>query len=332
MLPQRTIPHQEGDNIRNYKITALCLCTIIGAGFATGRELMTYFTAYGITGFVTAMISSILFAVVIRKIMTLLEKDIAELLTPYFFGKAVLITTELFLLVLYSAMLSAGGEMLYIIFGFNKILGTIITALTAMLIIRQGSTNVSGLSEVLFIPIVIIIFIISLTTTEKAIGVPSNTTITPRAILSPFIYVSYNMLTAIPLLISIPEKYMYRSCGNQVGMVIFILSTMLMLPLYTHYTAVCDSSLPLMEILEGPTRYLYIFFIGIAIMTTAVSAGYSLCRSTRLLKYEMAVPVFTLAALGVSELGFSNIVNSIYFLFGIVGIVLLGVVMVHRTE
>lgn len=319
-----------GGNIRNYKITALCLCTIIGAGFATGRELITYFTAYGITGFVTAMISSIVFAIVIKKIMSLPENSISQLLKPFLFGKAIIVTVELFLLVLYSAMLSAGGEIIYVIFGLNKTIGTIITAITVIVIIMQGSSNVSSLSEVLFIPIVIIIFVISLTSTEKNIGIPSPTLITPRAVFSPFIYVSYNMLTAIPLLISIPDKYMYRNCGYYVGTVIFMLSSMLMLPLYTHYNTVENSPLPLLEILEGTTKYLYMFFIALAIITTAVSSSFSLCNSTETFTYKKSVLIYTLAALAIATLGFSNIVNSVYFLFGIGGIILLAIVLLHK--
>lgn len=276
------------------------------------------------------LMASVLFAVVIHKIMLLPQNSIEELLKPYFFGNILLITVQLFLLVLYSAMLSAGGEALYSVFGIKKAVGALITAVISIAVIWKGCSGITDLSQVLFIPIALIIFIICVTTTEKSIAIPSATIITPKAVISPFIYVSYNMLTTIPLLISIPDKYMYRSCGNQVGIVIFLLSVMLMLPLYTHYSAISTSALPIMDMLNGNVKYLYEFLLMLAILTTAVSSGYSLCSCAKHIAYNKAVLFFTFAALVLSGIGFANIVNRVYFVFGAAGIILLVIILKGR--
>lgn len=271
--------------------------------------------------------ASVLFAIIIHKTMLISCNTIDELLAPYPFNKVLLIIIELFLLVLYSSMLSAGGEIINTIFNLKKVYGAVITALITMLIIKRGYSSITDLSEVLFIPIVIIIFIICITTTEHSIGIPSATIITPKAILAPFIYVSYNMLTTIPLLISIPDKYLYRSCGNQVGIVIFMLSTMLILPLYTHYSSIADSPLPLMNILNGTIKYLYEVLLVLAILTTAVSSAYSICSSVKFISYGKGIWLFTALALIISGFGFTNIVNKVYFIFGTSGIILLLIVL-----
>lgn len=278
------------------------------------------------------LIASILFTIVIHKIMLLPCTTVDELLKPYPSNKIILAIVSLFLLVLYSSMLSAGGEVINTIFGIKKFYGTIITAATTILIIKRGYSSISDLSEILFIPIVIIIFIISITTTERSISIPAPVTITPKAILAPFIYVSYNMLTTIPLLINIPDKYLYRNCGNHVGIVIFLLSVMLMLPLYTHYSSIADSPLPLMQILSGTVKYLYEFLLILAILTTAVSSGYSLCKSAKIISYNKAVWIFSTLALVISAFGFTNIVNKVYFIFGIAGIVLLLIILFDNRK
>ncbi len=276
--------------------------------------------------------ASVLFAIVIHKTMLMPYTDINSLVSPYPFSKAILIIIELFLLVLYSSMLSAGGEIIHIVFNIKRGYGALITALITILIIRKGYSSITDLSEILFIPIVLIIFIISLTATEKSITIPAPFIITPKAVLSPIIYVSYNMLTTIPLLISIPDKYLYRNCGNQVGIVIFMLSTMLILPLYTHYSSIADSPLPLMSILGGTVKYLYEVLLALAILTTAVSSAYSISSSVKFIGYSKGIWIFSALALIISAFGFTNIVNRVYFIFGIAGIFLLLMVFAARKK
>lgn len=273
------------------------------------------------------LIASILFSIVIHKVMTISDTSIECLLAHYPFGNVILIIIELFLLVLYSSMLSASGEIIYTIFSIKKIYGVIISALITLIIIRKGYSCVMDFSQILFIPIVIIIFIIGITTTEKSIAIPPSVIISPKAIIAPIVYVSYNMLTTIPLLISIPDKYLYKNCSNQVGIVIFLLSATLMLPMYTHYSVIAKSPLPFMAILDGIPRYLYLVFICLAIMTTAVSTAYSLCLSANILSYSKSTVIYTLVAVAVSALGFTNIVNSVYFIFGTAGILILIIIL-----
>ena len=252
---------------------------------------------------------------------------LAKLLEPYFFGKILYIIINIFLVVLYSAMLSASGEVLNQIFGISNIIGIVISAFLTSVVIVKGYDRVADLSQVLFVPIVVIIFIISIMTTEKDIAIAPPTVLTTRAVLSPFIYVSYNMLTAIPLLISIPDKYMYKSCGYQIGSVIFMLSVLIMLPLYTHYSTIAGSSLPIMELLNGNIKYLYLLLLLMAIFSTAVSSAYSFVCSLGEFKSFLSVFITNILAILLSLVGFSNIVGKVYCIFGVAGGALMWIIL-----
>ena len=69
----------------------------------------------------------------------------------------------------------------------------------------------------------------------------------------------------------------------------------------------------------------YIFFLVLlaAIFTTAVSNGYGfltrLCAEFNL-SYKSVIAFFMLAAVIVSQVGFSNMVSKLYSLFGYIGI------------
>lgn len=246
--------------------------------------------------------------------------NVYELLSPLPFGKAVYFITGAFLIVLYSAMISAGGEVLEAMFSIDSFTGTLITALISSLVIFKG--YVSDISNILFIPICIIIFIISITLTERSPSFPPITHISLKGILSPFIYVSYNMLTTIPLLIAIPDKYLYRNCGRQTAIVIFILSLMVMLPLYTHYNDISRSVLPLSSLLNGNIKYLYNFMLLIAIFSTAVSSGCGFTHFSKNPSPIIYILFLNISAVIISFLGFAAIVDNIYFIFGICGILL----------
>lgn len=292
---------------------------------------MVYFGEHGKMGFIGIFIAALLFTLVIGRVLELPYSSVDELLSGYKGGKIISLGVQLFLLVLYSAMLSASGEVLNTIFGIKPFIASILTALLTTAVTIKGYEAVSAASRFLFVPMLVIIFIISITTAEKTTAFPPPSLVTPKAVLSPFIYVSYNMLTAVPLLISIPDKYMYKSCGRQVGIVLFIIMAMLMLPLYTHYSDLEGRALPLMMLLDSSSniiKYMYQLLLGAAVFSTAVSAAYSCTLTDFKAKIPPVIKIgaINISALLLSVIGFESIVERVYFLFGILGFLLMFIV------
>lgn len=314
--------------MKNRDIIPLCLCALIGAGFATGRELVTYFVSFGIYGFMGIGLSAVLFALAIYLILKNPCKSLKELTRSRLPGPVAFIAENLvflFLIVLYSAMLAAAGETFYQLIGIHRNIGRVISALLCFAIIWQGASAVADLSKVLFLPMAVIIFIIS-ATLVNGIAVPPENILNTRTIASPIIYLSYNMITTIALLIVLPKAENPVGTAVISGFWIFLLSVVLALPLYINYSQICSQPLPVMALIrnKGMLSYLYTLFLLSAIFTTAVSSGYSavctLKNSNRLL-YSLLI---TALALCLSFAGFSHIVDRVYFVFGIAGILLLG--------
>ena len=57
------------------KVVFVIIGTIIGAGFASGQEIYTFFYLYGINGIFGLMLCSILLGIVIYKVLTIVNKD-----------------------------------------------------------------------------------------------------------------------------------------------------------------------------------------------------------------------------------------------------------------
>ena len=49
------------------RLAALFVCTVLGAGFATGQEIMRYFSDYGIVGLLGVIVSSAVFGLCLYK-------------------------------------------------------------------------------------------------------------------------------------------------------------------------------------------------------------------------------------------------------------------------
>lgn len=314
--------------MKSYGVTALCLCTLIGAGFATGRELMTYFVGFGIYGFLGIAVVSVLFAIAIYLVLENSCKSIGEL-TKSRLPKPLAFAADkivfVFLIVLYSAMLAAAGEVFSLIFSIDKNICTIFAALLCLVVTAIGTSALTELSKILLIPMAIIIFVISGTVTGSNIAFPPENIFNFKAVLSPVIYLSYNMITAAALIVTLPKTGNSKTIALQTGLFIFILMTVLSLPLYTHYSSIYNEPLPLMAVLkEGSIKYFYILFLLFAIFTTAVSSGYSAVSYIKDKTGSLsAACIITALAYILSLIGFADIVDKVYFIFGIAGVTIL---------
>lgn len=315
--------------MKNYSLTALCLCTLIGAGFATGRELITYFIRYGIYGFFAIGAASVMFSIAIYLALTSPCKSISELIQrrfPYPIAFAADKTVFLFLIVIYSGMIAASGEVFSLLFGIDKTVCAIISVLLCLIVMITGNSALTEISKILFIPMAVIIFVISGKTAGTNITIPPDNSLGFNTLASPVIYLSYNMITAIALLLSLPKAEKPKAVAIQTGFLIFILATFLALPLYTHYNDVFEEQLPVMALLEdyGFIKYLYILFLLFAIFTTAVSNGCSAMHFlTKKISRTASAVIITSVAYALSLAGFSEIVDKVYFVFGMAGMILL---------
>ena len=76
-----------------FRIAMAYVGTVVGAGFATGQEILQFFTRYGYLSFWAILISVILFIVVGRRIMIyggMLRAQSYGSVAHYIFGKAAL--------------------------------------------------------------------------------------------------------------------------------------------------------------------------------------------------------------------------------------------------
>lgn len=141
-------------------------------------------------------------------------------------------------------------------------------------------------------------------------------------------YVSYNSILLIPILIGL-KKYTHKKekkIAITVSGIFFMLATILYFLLQQVGTDMNNVELPLIYIVKQyGTMYQYVYGIVIvsAIYTSAIGAGYSFAENCSKTKksYKIICMLICLTAIPISKIGFSYLVNALYPVFGLLGLV-----------
>lgn len=315
---------------------------IIGAGFASGKEIYTFFFRYGIYGIIGISISIILIGIFIYKVLKIIKKyninnydelldiSIGKLETKNISIKIILnFIINLFLLITFFIMCAGFVSYFKQELGINEILASIISAVFCYLILNKDMKGVIILNTIL-IPLMIAVLIIlgikAFDTNLHMQMVEINSTWFTSAIL----YASYNTITLISILL--PMKKYIKNKKDILKIVIpciiiiALLASVVVLLLMTIDTDINKIEIPTVYAVRnfGDTyKYLYGIIIVCAIITTAISSGYGFLNniSKTKNKYKINNILMCILAIFVSFFGFSNLVNRLYPIFGILGLI-----------
>ena len=322
------------------KAVCVIIGTIIGAGFASGKEIYIFFNIYGVKGILGILIATVLTGFIIYKVLIHIRdtkiKNYNEYIENLGINKNIRevlgIIVNVFLLISFYIMIA--GFCAYFKQEFNVspfVTGIIICMLCYLTFIR----NIEGVTKIntILIPILIIIVIlIGVRSGFSGLGeFLNNTQIDTYEskgwLIASIEYASYNSILLIPILIGL-KKY---SVGKekQIGIISASIFLILSLILYTILlnggTEINNVELPLVYIVNNfGNLYKYICGIVIvsAIFTSAIAAGYGfLENSTKTKKgYKLAAIIICSTAVLVSKIGFSHLVNLLYPVFGLISL------------
>lgn len=301
------------------KFASILVGTVIGAGFITGKEIAVFFGRFLPFGYFGIFLFGLIFFLVTYGVCLIgLEygtdkyDDFSKLVFGklHYFSKVIVF---LFMFCLFSAMISCGGDLINELWGTNIFFSKGIIALIIYLILFFNKRGVVYVNTVLT-PLIIFgcIYIGS----KGRTGLIENS-FSVNGILSVFVYVSYNVITLICVLVNmnylIKDK---RSAFISSFIGSFFLSFIaFFVSMGLDYNNI-DSDFPLLDFTMGiggflPVMYFIILFF--AILTTAVSNAYGV------LDYMDRRGIVCLLAFVFSLIDFSDFVSKIYVLFGYIG-------------
>lgn len=146
------------------KVVFVIIGTLIGAGFASGQEVYTFFFSFGFNGLFGIIVSSIIIGLVIYKTFCIVKKNNSTnykeflncLIKSDKLKEIANIIVNIFILTSFYIMIAGFGAYLNQEFGFNTIFGSAILAFFCLIIFKSNINGFVKVNEVL-IPVLILV-------------------------------------------------------------------------------------------------------------------------------------------------------------------------------
>ncbi len=341
-----------------FKIVFVIIGTLIGAGFASGQEIYVFFFSYGIKGFIGIIISSVVMGVLIYKTLGIINKyninsykDLLDILiknkkeNKYFnFKNIINLIINIFILVTFFIMIAGFGAYFEQQFGINSLVGSSILAILNFVIFLTSVKGVIKANELLvpmlIVFLVIIGFINIIDINIVKLGNYIIRTNQSNYILSAIIYASYNSILLIPVLITLKK---YINTKKQIlfislisTIIVILLATIIFLILIRVDVDITKLEMPAVYVVSNIFKFLeiiYGFIILGSIFTTSISLGASFLQNVSKNKrsYTQIAAIMCITSILTSQIGFSNLINLLYPIFGYLGLIQIWKISLTKT-
>lgn len=324
-----------------FKIGFTYIGTVVGAGFASGQEILQFFTTKGPFGFVAIGLAAIGFVWLGIRMMLIgarLRAHSYEEFNEYLFGKRIgpvmngFVTIVLFGVT--TAMISGTGALAEEQVGISFHAGVLVTLCLAYIIILRGLDGILAVNS-LVVPMMIL-FCTLLGVNGLLDWMSSSRSFFQGAdssgswVLAAITYVSFNLAMAqavlVPMGAEIQDERLIRRGGllGGLGLGAMLLATNLALSI--EDTSILQLEIPLAPIIAklGTTvKILFLTVMWAEIFTTLIGNVYGLATNLEALfsleRKKILLMLFATSYV-FSLFGFSNLVGFVYPLFGYCGI------------
>lgn len=325
------------------KLTFVIIGTLIGAGFASGKEIYIFFFSYGIKGILGIIISCIITGIIIYYCLELVRKN--NITNYQEFINIILksnkkvkkiwnIIINIFILITFFIMIAGFGAYFKQQYGIKEIIGSLLLVILTYIILKKGTKGVIILNEIIVPILIIFITIIGVITINEIKWnnitnyiIQTNQT---NWLISSVLYSSYNSILLIPVLISM-NKIINKKLENKIITIITCIITIILSLIIYMLLIKIDVNI---KELEMPAVYtiskmgnilknIYGIILLSSIITTTISLINSFLQNVAKNKksYTQYTNILCITSLIISNLGFSNLVEILYPIFGYLGII-----------
>ena len=326
------------------------LGAVIGAGFASGQEIIQFFVVYGSDGLKGTLLATFAFALCGGMLLYLAHRhqvsnyqDLLAGLMGNKGGKLIDWLLAAFLFLGISTMLSASGAVFEEHLYLPKSLGILLTYLTVIFFLFSGKKGlIFSFNMLVPIKIIFLLFVTSYVVffmESQALGSYSAylCPVDSRLwIMSSILYVAYNFSLAMVVL---SEYQSLSNCregiagaawgGLMLGILVVLsyLSLCKFLPVVMHYEV---PMLYLMGRISPGVKQFYTLILWIGILTTAIANAYGFTQRIADfsgLSFGSCLLLCMTLSLPLAMQSFSSLVGKIYPVFGLLGIIIISVLL-----
>ena len=322
------------------KYMAVYIGLVIGAGFASGREVLEYFNFASNTNFLGIVLAAFLFSAICYIILSKAsEEGISDYNTYIDSVAGSLAPAVRWFMLIYMfcglfVMFSGSAALVYSLSTMPQIVGAVLMAGICFVVLSFDLKGIVAINTIL-VPLMIggIIYVaVCAAIFGDALTFSMRDYMGGGVFLSAICYTAYNTVTSGAVLVPLSQgtdKKTITAASLIGGFVIGALIMIVWTVQGMNFDAVWDSELPMLELaaLCGRNcKRIYTAVMFMAICTTAVSYGFGLMAyfSDRIKTIRQRVgfaAVICLCAIPPALYGFSNLVAQLYSVFGYIGMV-----------
>lgn len=328
-----------------FKIAAVFVGTIVGAGLASGQEITQFFATYGYKSFLGLILCLILYIFSSYIIISISikynlnsYKDLIILVSPGFLGKVINIITGLFLICSSAIILAGSGSLISQYFNLSKWIGLFLMCLLSLIALLRDTKGLFEINSFIVPSLIFVIstlFILYLAFYEnlsfshvKSISYYKN-----NWVASSILYSSFNILSSsgvmVPLSNEIKNKKLLFKGITLGSIILTFLSFIINLLLILNIPNIFKYEIPLLYVANRFGTLIQIMLlciIWLEMFSTEVSNIYSVSKTleqTFNISYKKCCILTLLLAIPISQLGFVNLITFLYPSFGLIGLIFL---------
>lgn len=324
---------------KTLEIAFVYIGLVIGAGFASGREILEYFNNSSHTDPSGIILASILFALISFIIMhhssSLNVKNFDSFIdcTAKKLSPVIKFFMFLYMFCGLFVMMAGSGALFQRALNVPQGCGVFILAIICFVIF---SFDIKGLVTVntIMVPVMIAgmttLCIISALSDIAPVFSLTASDIRRNPLISAICYASYNTITAgavlVPLAYQTDKKTLARSATVSSFTLGFLIFTVWLVQ-NIYYNNIYSSEMPLFDlaIMHGKAwEIIYTIILFMALCTTAVSHGFGILSKFKLKSKSdriLASATLCVCAMPFARIGFSDLVEHLYSAFGFLGLI-----------
>lgn len=321
---------------------------VVGAGFASGQELMQFFVSSGSRGLWGALAAGLGFMLLGMLVFRLAARyriaSYREFLILLLGERAGAIVDGWLSLYLFAGvviMLAGCGAAFREYFAMPTWLGVLTSTLVLLCALLAQREGVLAFNAWL-VPVMILGIL--------AVGVAAWPGEYPEAaaggmegswtwVLSALLYVSYNMISGMVILVSLTNSHQREGALGALlgGLLLGVLAWLLCAVLLGHYRLAGQWEVPLLQLARQQSPFLgllYALVLWLAMLTSALvnALGLALRLSGRRWSYPVTVVALLVIAAGFSHIGFSLLIKTLYPFFGYINLLVLAAVLAKAKQ
>ncbi len=327
----------------SFAVGIIYVSSVIGAGFASGREIWQFFGVFKDKSMWAMLIAAGLFVVFGMMVcyigVALNTTSIGKVVLPFESdtateGLSYLICALIYVVII--TMSAAGGSLVNELLGIPKIAGSLLIVILVLITVLGDFSSVSRvfttIMPFMFAIVIISSFLILLSLPQKE-QIDTTEGISPLAPVwwfSAIIYFAYNTLGTIPIMAQTVSRAKNKRCavvgGFLGGVGLGIMAMLLLLAVSKDMSLSINSDLPMLTYamkMSKPFGYIYGIVLFISIYCAATSTYYGFTTKIPAFKYRKHLIILAaLIGFGFSQLGFKEIIAYLFPIEGAIGILI----------